>query len=140
MPPGLCPYIPGLLAPFLRNGARATGGIGGRSGERTADRSDQSRENALRELRHLDSSLPLTVIGKAHFVAKAIIYLEAPGGHNGSGCTASVAEARQDRSEGFPTTRANCQPQITASQVTTSHYDRLAKRAIRQVTTCKSVN
>ena len=76
----------------------------------------------------------------ATFVAKAIIYVEKPGGHNGSGCTASVAEGRQDRSEGFPTTRANCQPQITASQVTTSHYDRLAKRAIRQVTACKSVN
>ena len=38
----------------------------------------------------------------ATFVAKAIIYLEAPGGHNGSGCTASVAEGRQDRLEGFP--------------------------------------
>ena len=57
--------IPGPPIPFLRNGARATGGIGGRLGERTADRPHQSRENALRELRHLDASLPLTVIGKA---------------------------------------------------------------------------
>ena len=62
----------------------------------------------------------------ATFVAKAIIDVEQPGGHNGSGCTASVAEARQDRFEWLPIPRANSQPQITARHVTILYYDKLA--------------
>ena len=66
--------LTGPLIPFLRNGARATGGIGGRSGERTGNRPDQSRENALRELRHLDSSLPMTLIAKAQALSRSRIF------------------------------------------------------------------
>ena len=51
--------------PFLRNGARGKTKRRERSGERTGNRWDKKLRNALRELRHLDSSLPVTVIAKA---------------------------------------------------------------------------
>ena len=61
---GAC-HVTDPPVPFLRNGARGKTKRRERSGERTGNRSDRKLENTLRELRHLDASLPLTVIGKA---------------------------------------------------------------------------
>ena len=61
---GAC-HVTDPPVPFLRNGARGKTKRRERSGERTGNRWDRKSENTLRKLRHLDSSLPLTVIAKA---------------------------------------------------------------------------
>ena len=71
---GAC-HVTDPPVPFLRNGARGKTKRRERSGERTGNRWDKKLRNALRELRHLDSSLPLTLIAKAQALLRRQFFI-----------------------------------------------------------------
>ena len=63
------------MSHFYGNGARWKGRRRGRSGERTGNLWDRKSEGTLKMPRHLDSSLPVTVMPKARPVCARQIFI-----------------------------------------------------------------